>query len=150
MASAAGLPLVPPDRRDPLHTTTRGVGELIADALERGCRNFLVGIGGSATNDGGAGMLAALGFGLLDTDGQPIPDGAAGLEQLCRIDTAGVRPELQNCRFRIACDVENPLCGPLAPVTSTASERRRPEGDPPAGCRHPAVCRTGRCRLPRL
>ena len=112
MASAAGLPLVPPDRRDPLHTTTRGVGELIADALERGCRNFLVGIGGSATNDGGAGMLAALGFGLLDTDGQPIPDGAAGLEQLCRIDTAGVRPELRNCRFRIACDVENPLCGP--------------------------------------
>ena len=94
MASAAGLPLVPPDRRDPLHTTTRGVGELIADALERGCRNFLVGIG------------------LLDTDGQPIPDGAAGLEQLCRIDTAGVRPELRNCRFRIACDVENPLCGP--------------------------------------
>lgn len=112
MASAAGLPLVPPDRRNPLYTTTRGVGELIADALDRGCRNFLIGIGGSATNDGGAGMLAALGFGLLDAQGRPVPDGAAGLEQLCRIDTAGVRPELRDCRFRIACDVENPLCGP--------------------------------------
>ena len=99
------------------------MGELIADALERGCRNFLVGIGGSATNDGGAGMLAALGFGLLDTDGQPIPDGAAGLEQLCRIDTAGVRPELRNCRFRIACDVETPSAAPLAPVPSMAPRK---------------------------
>lgn len=88
MASAAGLPLVPPDRRNPLYTTTRGVGELLCDALDRGCRNFLIGIGGSATNDGGAGMLAALGFRLLDAAGSPIPDGAAGLEQLCSIDAS--------------------------------------------------------------
>lgn len=68
---------MPPDRRTPLYTTTRGVGELLCDALDRGCRNFLIGIGGSATNDGGAGMLAALGFRLLDAAGSPIPDGAA-------------------------------------------------------------------------
>lgn len=107
-----GLPLVPPDRRNPLYTTTRGVGELLCDALDRGCRNFLIGIGGSATNDGGAGMLAALGFRLLDAAGLPIPDGAAGLEQLCSIDASAARPELRDCRFSIACDVENPLCGP--------------------------------------
>lgn len=112
MASAAGLPLVPPDRRNPLYTTTRGVGELLCDALDRGCRNFLIGIGGSATNDGGAGMLAALGFRLLDAAGSPIPDDAAGLEQLCSIDASAARPELRDCRFSIACDVENPLCGP--------------------------------------
>lgn len=103
---------MPPDRRNPLYTTTRGVGELLCDALDRGCRNFLIGIGGSATNDGGAGMLAALGFRLLDAAGSPIPDGAAGLEQLCSIDASAARPELRDCRFRIACDVENPLCGP--------------------------------------
>ena len=112
MAEAAGLPLVPSDRRDPLSATTRGVGELLCDALDRGCRSFLVGIGGSATNDGGAGMLAALGFRLLDRQGNPIADGAAGLEQLWEIDCSGVRPELADCRFRIACDVQNPLCGP--------------------------------------
>ena len=98
--------------RNPLYTTTRGVGELLCDALDRGCRNFLIGIGGSATNDGGAGMLAALGFRLLDAAGSPIPDGAAGLEQLCSIDASAARPELRDCRFSIACDVENPLCGP--------------------------------------
>lgn len=112
MAAAAGLPLVPPQRRNPLYTTTYGVGELIAHALDRGCRRFIVGIGGSATNDGGAGMLAALGFRFLDAAGAPIPAGAAELEQLARIDSTHCRPELADCRFRIACDVTNPLCGP--------------------------------------
>ena len=112
MASAAGLILVPEDRRDPMRTTTRGLGELILAAAGSGCRDFLIGIGGSATNDAGAGMLAALGVSLLDTAGSPIPDGANGLSQLARIDRATMDPALKDCRFRIICDVTNPLCGP--------------------------------------
>ena len=111
MSAAAGLTLLSPDERDPLVTTTYGVGELIADALELGIRDFIVGIGGSATNDGGSGMLSALGFGLYDRDGNAIPHGARGLERLARIDCTTALPELANCRFRVACDVTNPLCG---------------------------------------
>lgn len=111
MAGAAGLPLVSAEERDPLRTTTYGVGEVIADAIAQGCRRFLVGIGGSATNDGGAGMLQALGFGLLDAEGRDIPRGAQGLKKLARIETAGALPALAGCRFRVACDVTNPLCG---------------------------------------
>ena len=87
------------------------MGEVIADAIAQGCRRFLVGIGGSATNDGGAGMLQALGFGLLDAEGRDIPRGAQGLKKLARIETAGALPALAGCRFRVACDVTNPLCG---------------------------------------
>lgn len=111
MSAAAGLPLLSPDERDPLVTTTYGVGELITDALGLGIRDFIVGIGGSATNDGGAGMLSALGFGLYDRDGCTIPYGARGLEVLARIDCTTALPELAHCRFRVACDVTNPLCG---------------------------------------
>lgn len=111
MSAAAGLTLLSPDERDPLATTTYGVGELIADALSLGIRDFIVGIGGSATNDCGAGMLSALGFGLYDRDGCTIPYGARGLERLARIDCTTALPELANCRFRVACDVTNPLCG---------------------------------------
>ena len=111
MASAAGLPLLAPEDRNPLETTTYGVGELIRDAIARGCRNFIVGIGGSATNDGGTGMLSALGFSFLDKAGNPIPQGAKGLARLHHIDTKNVLPELASCHFRIACDVNNPLCG---------------------------------------
>ena len=85
MAAAAGLPLVPEDRRDPMHTTTYGVGEMIRDAVAKGCERFIVGIGGSATNDGGIGMLQALGFSCLDADGKDVPYGAAGLGVLDRI-----------------------------------------------------------------
>ncbi len=113
MAGAAGLPLVPAEKRDPLRTTTYGVGEVVRDAIARGCRRFVIGIGGSATNDGGAGMLQALGFSLLDETGAPIPRGAAGLQKLRRIDAANALPALRECTFRVACDVENPLCGPL-------------------------------------
>ena len=113
MAGAAGLPQVPPEARDPMKTTTFGVGEVIRDAVARGCRRFVVGLGGSATNDGGAGMLQALGFDLLDESGTPIPRGAAGLAYLHSIGTAHALPELWDCTFRAACDVENPLCGPL-------------------------------------
>lgn len=111
IASAAGLPLVPEDKRDPLNTTTYGVGELISDAIGRGVRNFIVGLGGSATNDGGAGMLAALGFKLQDGEENPIPLGAEGLSMLERIDTSAALGALSECRFTVACDVKNPLLG---------------------------------------
>ena len=92
-------------------TTSYGTGELIRDALERGCRNFIIGIGGSATNDGGVGMLQALGFGFLDKNGNQISFGAKGLQNLESITTEHVLPELKDCSFRVACDVSNPLCG---------------------------------------
>ena len=111
MASAAGLPLLSEQERDPMETTTYGVGEIITDAISRGCRRFIVGIGGSATNDGGTGMLSALGYNFLDAAGQPIQVGAKGLKHLASISTEKVIPELKECSFRIACDVDNPLCG---------------------------------------
>lgn len=111
MAQAAGLPLVPEELRDPLFTTTYGVGELILDAIRRGCRSFIVGIGGSATNDGGTGMLSALGFDFLDKSGEKIAFGARGLEALASVSAENVIPELGECSFRVACDVNNPLCG---------------------------------------
>lgn len=111
MASASGLTLVSPNERNPLKTTTYGVGELISDAIKRGCRRFIVGIGGSATNDGGKGMLSALGFEFLDKNDAPVAPGAAGLKDLCRIKTDKVIPELSECTFNVACDVNNPLCG---------------------------------------
>lgn len=111
MSAAAGITLIPAESRDPLKTTTFGVGEMIKDAISQGCRHFIVGIGGSATNDGGVGMLSALGFRFLDKVGKQIPLGAAGLEKLAAISAANVLPELQECTFRVACDVNNPLCG---------------------------------------
>jgi glycerate kinase len=113
MAAAAGITLVAGEERNPLVATTFGVGEMIADAIRAGCRRFVVGIGGSATNDGGAGMLQALGFRLLDRAGQEIPRGGEGLARLDRIDRAAVLPELATCAFRVACDVTNPLCGAM-------------------------------------
>lgn len=112
MSGAAGITLIPNDDLDPLHATTYGVGEVIIDAIDKGCRRFIIGIGGSATNDGGAGMLQALGYGLLDEKGDQIPRGAIGLKDLKTIDEDGVIPELKECQFMIACDVTNPLCGP--------------------------------------
>lgn len=111
MAAASGLTLVCPHKRNPLETTTYGVGQIIKDAIGRGCRRFIVGIGGSATNDGGVGMLTALGYNFLDKDNKPVPMGAKGLEHLCKIDTHNVISELKECSFNIACDVKNPLCG---------------------------------------
>ena len=111
MSAAAGITLVPDAERNPLYTTTYGVGEMIRDAIRKGCRRFIVGIGGSATNDGGLGMLQALGYGMLDADGRQVLFGARGLEQLARICADEVLPELKDCSFRIACDVNNPLCG---------------------------------------
>ena len=111
MSGAAGITLVPQQDRNPLHTTTYGVGEVIKDAIRRGCRHFIVGIGGSATNDGGMGMLQALGYGFLDKNEKPVAFGAKGLKDLAKITGTNVIPELKECTFRIACDVTNPLCG---------------------------------------
>ena len=111
MASASGITLISENEKNPLETTTFGVGELIIDAIKRGCRRFIVGIGGSATNDGGSGMLAALGYEFLDKNGTHISLGAKGLQVLDKIKTDRVLPELKECEFLIACDVTNPLCG---------------------------------------
>lgn len=111
MSAAAGLALVPEEKRNPMYTTTFGVGEIIKDAVLKGCRHFIVGIGGSATNDGGIGMLQALGFGMLDREGKQVSFGAKGLSELVRITDDQVLPELKECDFKIACDVKNPLCG---------------------------------------
>ena len=111
MSAAAGITLVPEESRNPMNTTTYGVGELILDAIERGCRHFIVGIGGSATNDGGVGMLQALGYDFLTREGAAISYGGNGLRELAKIKDSNVHPKLKECTFKVACDVTNPLCG---------------------------------------
>lgn len=113
MAEASGLALVPPEKRDPLMTTTYGTGELIRAALDEGARHLILGIGGSATNDGGAGMVQALGARLLDRDGKDIGFGGGALHDLAKIDISGLDPRLSACTIDVACDVDNPLTGPL-------------------------------------
>ena len=112
MSAASGLPLLTAQERNPLKTTTYGTGEMIADALGRGCREFLIGIGGSATNDAGVGMLRALGFRFLDVEGAELVGGGEILESIKSIDDSGVLPSLRDAEFRVACDVTNPLYGP--------------------------------------
>jgi glycerate kinase len=112
MAACAGLPLVPPEQRNPRITTTYGVGELILAALDYGSRHFIIGIGGSATNDGGAGMAQAMGAALLSNKGTEIARGGAALATLAHISTANMDARLQECTIDVACDVTNPLCGP--------------------------------------
>lgn len=112
MASAAGITLIPRESLNPLYTSTYGVGKLIREAIGRGAREFIVGIGGSSTNDGGVGMLEALGFEFKDEEGNEIPRGAIGLSRLHIINDTNVIPELKECTFKIVCDVQNPLCGP--------------------------------------
>ena len=112
MSAAAGITLVPEEKRNPLDTTTYGVGQLIRHAIEeKHCRHFLIGIGGSATNDGGLGMLSALGFRFLDRDGNPVSPCGRGLRDVASVCTEDCLPALRECRFEIACDVTNPLCG---------------------------------------
>ncbi|AFL69781.1 glycerate kinase [Sulfurospirillum barnesii] len=111
MAQASGLPLVPKEQRNPLKTTTYGVGELIKDALLRGCRKFIVGIGGSATNDAGLGMLQALGYRFLDKNGDVLGYGGEILEKVEKVDFSGVEPLLEQCEFSVACDVDNVMYG---------------------------------------
>lgn len=111
MASAAGLPLLSANERDPMVTTTYGVGEMIADALNYGCRRFVIGIGGSATNDVGVGMLQALGFVFTDGEGRTVRDGALAVRDIRNISVGKAHRALQESEFFIACDVTNPLCG---------------------------------------
>ncbi len=112
MAAASGLSLVPEGKRDPSITTTRGTGELIRAALDRGCRKLIVGIGGSATSDGGAGVAEALGAQFLDRKGRLLGRGGAELERLEKIDISGLDPRLDEVEVLVACDVDNPLTGP--------------------------------------
>ena len=113
MSQAAGITLVSGDERNPLYTTTFGVGELIKDAINKGCRHFVVGIGGSATNDCGIGMLQALGYEFLDKEGNQVGFGASGVRDIVSIRDENVIKVLSECYFRVACDVNNPLCGEL-------------------------------------
>jgi glycerate kinase len=112
MASTSGLWLVPPTLRDPLRATTRGTGQLLLAALEAGARRVIVGIGGSATNDGGAGLGQALGFRLLDTHGRELEPGGGELDRLARIERTDQVAVLGSATIAVACDVSNPLCGP--------------------------------------
>jgi len=112
MAAASGLPLVPRERRDPRVASTYGTGELIRAALDAGLSSLVVGIGGSATNDGGAGMARALGVRFLDVDGADLPEGGAALARLARIDLSGIDRRVAGAAFLVACDVDNPLTGP--------------------------------------
>ena len=112
MARASGLALLPPTLRNPRTTTTRGVGEIVKKALDQGFRRIIVGLGGSATNDGGAGMASALGAKLLDSRGIPLEEGGAELIRLDRIDASGLYPALKDATIIGATDVINPLCGP--------------------------------------
>lgn len=112
MAEASGLVLVEEERRNPSLTSTYGTGELILSALQRGYGKIYVGIGGSATNDGGVGMARALGYRFLDRDGNEIPEGGGGLDGLRRIDRSNVTPLLEDAQITVMCDVENPLYGP--------------------------------------
>lgn len=111
MSSASGITLINDVERNPLNTTTFGVGQMIKDAVNYGCRKFIIGIGGSATNDGGLGMLTALGYKFYDKDGLNVGVDGKSLEKISSIDTTDAMPELKDCEFMVACDVENPLCG---------------------------------------
>ncbi|MCM8614218.1 glycerate kinase [Accumulibacter sp.] len=123
MAAASGLTLLPPAQRDPCRTTSFGTGELIRAALDCGLRRIIVGLGGSATNDGGAGMARALGARFSDEAGRELPDGGAALARLERVDIAGLDRRLQETGIIVACDVDNPLCGPRGASATFAPQK---------------------------
>lgn len=112
MSAASGITLVSPSERNPMLATSFGTGELIRDALDRGCRDFLIGIGGSATNDGGTGMMEALGVSFSDNEGNILPGRGSSLEHIRGIDMSGMDPRLSESRFTVACDVDTYFCGP--------------------------------------
>jgi len=112
MAAASGLPLVSDDEKDPMTASTYGTGELIKHALDNDCERIIIGVGGSATNDGGQGMAKALGISFLDKQGNDIGYGGGSLDRLYSIDVSGMDERINKCEVILACDVENPLCGP--------------------------------------
>ena len=123
MARISGLPLLPPSRRNPMLTTSYGLGEIIAEALNKGCRHFIIGIGGSATNDAGLGMLQALGFRFFDHDNKLLGTGGQILSRVAAIDTTAVHPALSEASFTIACDVDNPFYGPRGATRIFAGQK---------------------------
>ncbi|MCC8170956.1 MAG: glycerate kinase [Parabacteroides sp.] len=123
MAAVNGLAGIPPAKRDPWETITYGTGELIRHALASGCRNLLLGIGGSATNDAGLGMLQALGFRFLDKHGNALGTGGRIMEQVVAVDSANADPLLKEARFTVACDVRNPFCGPEGAACVFAAQK---------------------------
>lgn len=125
MSQASGLPLVSHEDRNPLKTTTFGTGEMVADALSRGCRKIVMGIGGSATNDGGIGMLAALGFRFLDCAGRELTGSLSGADmiKIADVDMSNVNPALATTEFVVACDVDNPFCGELGAAFVFAAQK---------------------------
>ena len=129
MAAASGLTLVPETDRDPLMANTFGVGQMILDAIRRGCDSFLIGIGGSATTEGGIGMLNALGYSFLDIEGRPVPPEVERLHEIVEISDEKVSPEVLDCEFRIACDVRNPLCGEEGSVRIFGGQKGVREAD---------------------
>ena len=112
MASASGIELVPRDKLDPMKASTYGTGELIKAALDQGVEEIVLGIGGSATSEGGVGMALALGFDILDSNGKPVAQGGVGLKDIAEVRTNRADPRLKKVQFRVACDVTNPLLGP--------------------------------------
>lgn len=131
MAEASGIILLKQEELNPWEATTYGVGEMIRDAVEHGCRKFIVGIGGSATTDGGVGMLQALGAEFLDSEENPIRPGIRDLDKICQIRTERMLPELKECSFQIACDVKNPLCGENGAVYVYGAQKGVKEEDKP-------------------
>jgi len=112
MAAASGLPLIPKEEKNPLITTSYGTGQLIKDALDKDCKNIIIGLGGSATNDGGVGAAKALGVKFLDKEGNNIGEGGGAVDKLNSIDISNIDPRIKDCNITAACDVDNPLCGP--------------------------------------
>lgn len=132
MASASGLTLLTFEERDPFKASTFGTGQLLRAALDRGARQIILGVGGSATVDGGAGALQALGARLLDSAGRPIPPGNTGLADLVHVDIAGIDPRIRQARIRVACDVRNPLLGPQGAAAVFGPQKGARPGDIPA------------------
>lgn len=131
MAEASGIILLKQEELNPWEATTYGVGEMIRDAVGHGCRKFIVGIGGSATTDGGVGMLQALGVEFLDSEENPIRPGIRDLNKICQIRMERMLPELKECSFQIACDVKNPLCGENGAVYVYGAQKGVKEEDKP-------------------
>lgn len=129
MAAASGIILVKREELDPWKATTYGVGEMIRDAVKRGCREFIIGIGGSATTEGGIGMLKALGYEFFDAEGKPVREGVCDLDKIALIDGTNVPEELKECHFQIACDVRNPLCGENGAVYVYGPQKGVKEGE---------------------
>ncbi len=129
MAQASGLPLLSKEERDPKITDSFGTGQLIAAALDQGAKEIIIGIGGSATNDGGAGMMRALGVKFLDAQNQPIKEGGAALNNLCYMDCSDIHPRLKDTYFRIVCDVDNPLCGEKGASTVFGPQKGATDAD---------------------